>query len=78
MITIGITGGIGSGKSIVSTLMELSGIPVYIADEESKRLTQKDLPIFLEKQSTHPTVLTKKNWPDSFSMILKSFRRLII
>lgn len=41
MITIGITGGIGSGKSIVSTLMELSGIPVYIADEESKRLTQK-------------------------------------
>ena len=40
MKTIGITGGIGSGKSVVSALLELYGIPVYIADEESKRLTQ--------------------------------------
>lgn len=40
MITIGITGGIGSGKSMVSSLLELSGVPVYIADAESKRLTQ--------------------------------------
>lgn len=39
MIKIGITGGIGSGKSVVATLFRLYGIPVYIADEESKRLT---------------------------------------
>lgn len=39
MIKIGITGGIGSGKSVVASLLELSGIPVYIADTESKRLT---------------------------------------
>jgi len=39
MIKIGITGGIGSGKSIVSTLLALDGIPVYRADDESKRLT---------------------------------------
>lgn len=39
MIKIGITGGIGSGKSVVASLLKLSGIPVYIADEESKRLT---------------------------------------
>lgn len=39
MSKIGITGGIGSGKSVVATLLALSGIPVYIADEESKRLT---------------------------------------
>ncbi len=39
MIKIGITGGIGSGKSVVASLLALSGIPVYIADEESKRLT---------------------------------------
>lgn len=39
MIKIGITGGIGSGKSVVATLLRLYGIPVYIADEESKRLT---------------------------------------
>ena len=39
MKKIGITGGIGSGKSVVAELLKLHGIPVYIADEESKRLT---------------------------------------
>lgn len=41
MIRIGITGGIGSGKSVVATLFRLLGVPVYIADEESKRLTNQ-------------------------------------
>ena len=39
MKRIGITGGIGSGKSVVAQLLQTFGIPVYIADEESKRLT---------------------------------------
>ncbi len=39
MIKIGITGGIGSGKSVVAQLLSVHGIPVYIADEESKKLT---------------------------------------
>lgn len=38
MIKLGITGGIGSGKSTVSALFKLHGIPVYNADEESKKL----------------------------------------
>ena len=38
MITIGLTGGIGSGKSVISSLLELYDMSVYIADEESKRL----------------------------------------
>lgn len=41
-IKIGITGGIGSGKSVVSRLLEAMGIPVYISDDESKRLTATD------------------------------------
>lgn len=41
-IKIGITGGIGSGKSVVSRLLEVIGIPVYISDLESKRITQTD------------------------------------
>ena len=41
-IKIGITGGIGSGKSVVSHLLEIMGIPVYISDIESKRLTLED------------------------------------
>ena len=44
-IKIGITGGIGSGKSIVSRLLEVMGIPVYISDEESKRIVASDLVI---------------------------------
>ena len=38
MITIGLTGGIGSGKSAVGSLLELYDMSVYIADEESKQL----------------------------------------
>jgi len=38
MITIGLTGGIGSGKSIVASLLELYGMSIYIADKESKQL----------------------------------------
>lgn len=41
-IKIGITGGIGSGKSVVSRLLEVMGIPVYISDVETKRLTATD------------------------------------
>lgn len=38
MIKLGITGGIGSGKSTISEIFSLCGVPVYIADTESKRL----------------------------------------
>ena len=40
MTTIGLTGGIGSGKSTVASLFEIYGIPVYSADEESKHLLE--------------------------------------
>lgn len=39
---IAITGGIGSGKSMVSRVLEILDVPVYIADDESKRLTHRD------------------------------------
>ena len=42
MSRIAITGGIGSGKSYVSALLEKRGIPIYNADNESKRLTVQD------------------------------------
>lgn len=32
---IGLTGGIGSGKSVVSRLLEVMGVPVYISDIET-------------------------------------------
>ena len=38
-IKIGITSGIGSGKSVVSRLLGVMNIPIYISDEEAKSLT---------------------------------------
>ena len=35
---IGITGGIGSGKSYVCNILKQRGIPVYNCDDEAKRL----------------------------------------
>ena len=45
MIKIGITGGIGSGKSVVSELMRIMNIPVYNADDASKNILETNLPI---------------------------------
>ena len=42
MISIAITGGIGSGKSYVSALLQKQGIPIYNADDEAKRLMLGD------------------------------------
>mgnify|MGYP002382214684 CR=1 FL=1 len=39
---IGLTGGIGSGKSTVARVFGVLGIPVFNADEESKRLLSED------------------------------------
>lgn len=48
MIKIGITGGIGSGKSVIASLLSLYDIPVFVADTESKMLTATS-PIIREK-----------------------------
>ena len=42
MLKVGLTGGIGSGKSTVAKIFETLGVPVYHADEEAKRLMNTD------------------------------------
>lgn len=42
MLKIGITGGIGSGKTTVAKVFEILGIPVYYADDEAKRIMNED------------------------------------
>ncbi|MEZ5007725.1 MAG: dephospho-CoA kinase [Chitinophagales bacterium] len=42
MISVGITGGIGSGKTTVCHFFELLGIPVYYADLRAKSLMVED------------------------------------
>ena len=42
MLKIGLTGGIGSGKSTVARIFEVLGIPVYYADEAARRIMNTD------------------------------------
>lgn len=42
MLKIGITGGIGSGKTTVCRIFELLEVPVYYADDRAKKLYNED------------------------------------
>ena len=42
MLKVGITGNIGSGKTTVSRVFELLGIPVFYADDEAKKVMVTD------------------------------------
>ncbi len=42
MLRIGLTGGIGSGKSTVAKVFEVLGVPVYYADDAAKRMMNED------------------------------------
>lgn len=42
MKVIGLTGGIGSGKTTVANFFKDLGVPVYIADDEAKKLMDED------------------------------------
>ena len=42
MLKVGLTGGIGSGKSIVAEIFKVLGIPVFDADIEAKKVMQGD------------------------------------
>lgn len=43
MLKVGITGGIGSGKSTIANIFSSLGIPLYDADRAAKRLVLSDL-----------------------------------
>lgn len=42
MKVLGLTGGIGSGKTTVANIFRELGVPVYIADDEAKKLMNSD------------------------------------
>jgi len=52
MRIIGITGGIGSGKTTVAKIFEVLGIPVYYADDAAKSIMEKD-PLLIDQISSH-------------------------
>ena len=42
MLKIGITGGIGTGKSTIARIFEILGIPVFYADPAAKAVMNED------------------------------------
>ena len=52
MLNVGLTGGIGSGKTIASKIFEILGIPVYQADEAAKSLMESN-PILKNQLIVH-------------------------
>lgn len=40
-LIVGLTGGIGSGKTTVAKMFEAEGIPIYIADERAKQIMDR-------------------------------------
>ncbi len=51
-VRVGLTGGIGSGKSIVARIFEVLGIPVYYADVAAKNLYRSD-PVLRQEIISH-------------------------
>jgi dephospho-CoA kinase len=47
---IGLTGGIGSGKTTIASFFESEGIPIYLSDLEAKKIMNKPETIQLVKQ----------------------------
>jgi dephospho-CoA kinase len=59
MIKVGLTGGIGSGKSTVAKVFETLGIPVYYADDMAKRLMNEDEALKQKIQTQFGTAVYK-------------------
>lgn len=65
MTRIGITGGIGSGKSYICQLLKHRGIPIYHCDDEAKRLMtespiiRKELSLLIGEEAYQGNQLNK-------------------
>lgn len=69
MKAIGLTGGIGSGKSTVARILRQMGYPVYIADKEASRLMNTHPEIRKELQQRFgPTTYTAQGAIDKPKM----------
>ena len=64
-IKIGITGGIGSGKSVVAHLMQLAGMKTYDTDSQAKRIMNTDREIRRKLTDLVGTDLYKKGYLDT-------------
>lgn len=64
MLKLGITGGIGSGKSVVCRILGCFGIPVFRADDEGRRLLTGDAETAREVTSLLGSAILTDGRPD--------------
>ena len=81
MMLVGLTGGIGSGKSTVASFFRELGIPVYTADDEAKKLmtTSKRVKAKLIKEFGEQTFVDEQlNRGYIASIVFKDAEKLAI
>lgn len=77
MIRVGLTGGIGSGKSTVARIFAALGIPVYGADTASKRILAC-ADVRAQVLSLFPEIESDPDFfPDSFLSFKQALARLV-
>ncbi|MBD5389500.1 dephospho-CoA kinase [bacterium] len=77
MIRVGLTGGIGSGKSTVARIFAALGIPVYGADTASKRILAR-ADVRAQVLSLFPEIESDPDFsPDSFLSFKQALARIV-
>lgn len=77
MIRVGLTGGIGSGKSTVARIFAALGIPVYFADTASKRILSQEA-VQTQVRQLFPDIETEPDFvPNSFESFTKILGRKV-
>lgn len=64
MLKIGVTGGIGSGKSLVCRIFATLGVPVYNADFQARRIMRDDSQLHVKLQESFGHKIIKEGIPD--------------
>lgn len=77
MIRVGLTGGIGSGKSTVARIFAALGIPVYCADSASKQILAS-AEVRAQALALFPEIKAAPDFsPDSFPAFTRALGRIV-
>ncbi|KPK85384.1 MAG: hypothetical protein AMS27_07460 [Bacteroides sp. SM23_62_1] len=64
MFRVGVTGGIGSGKTLICKIFEILGVPVYYADLQAKKILVSEPDVITKLTECFGKVILKQGKPD--------------